>query len=160
MIDGWLRTASWRDIKLLLVIWVCAMLLPWVRMAAPLPGYVGNYGHMGIGGEVWNPYGMFYYMSGFAGYMVLVIISIGGPLDKSRRKMVGVLTPMFVAGYVHHLCRIFGDTDLLPRQLCLSGDDMVFLRAQCVDDDFSDLCGNAEAGETVAVGSKLNKLAA
>ncbi len=100
VIDGWLRTASRRDIKLLLVIWVCAMLLPWVRMAAPLLGYVGNYGHMGIWGECdWNPYGMFYYMSGFAGYMVLAYYLNRWPLDWSRRKMVGVLTPMFVAGY-------------------------------------------------------------
>lgn len=100
VIDGWLRTAERRDVRLLLVIWVGAMLLPWIRMAAPLLGYIGNFGHMGIWGECdWNPYGMFYYMSGFAGYIVLACYLRRWPLTWSARKMTAILVPMFIAGY-------------------------------------------------------------
>lgn len=100
VIDGWLSTASRRDIRLVLTIWVVAMLLPWLKMAAPLLGYEGNYGHMGIWGECdWNPFGTFYYMSGFAGYVVLAGYLKRWPLTWSGRKMAAVLIPMFLAGY-------------------------------------------------------------
>ncbi len=100
IIDGWLANASRRDVKLVLTIWVIAMLLPWIRMAAPLLGYIGNYGHMGIWGECdWNPYGTFYYMSGFAGYIVLAYYLQRWPLTWSARKMAAILLPMFAAGY-------------------------------------------------------------
>lgn len=100
IIDGWLANASRKDVKLVLTVWVIAMLLPWIRMAAPLLGYVGNYGNMGIWGECdWNPYGTFYYMSGFAGYIVLAYYLKKWPLSWSNKKMMAVLIPMFVVGY-------------------------------------------------------------
>lgn len=100
IIDGWLNTASRKDVKLVLTIWVIAMLLPWIKMAAPLLGYIGNYGNMGIWGECdWNPYGTFYYMSGFVGYIVLACYLKKWPLSWSNKKMATVLIPMFVTGY-------------------------------------------------------------
>ncbi|MBD5346756.1 MAG: acyltransferase [Bacteroides sp.] len=100
VIDGWLRTASRRDIKLLLIVWAVAMLLPWVKMAAPLLGYTGNYGNMGIWGECdWNPYGTFYYVSGFAGYVVLAYYLRTWPLRWNARKMAAIFIPMFAVGY-------------------------------------------------------------
>lgn len=48
------------------------MCLPYLQMIAPLLGYNGNYGNMGLLGVCdWNPYGMLYYFSGFLGYLVL-----------------------------------------------------------------------------------------
>lgn len=100
IVDGWLQTATKRDIRTFLVIWLASMLLPWIKMAAPLLGYIGNYGHMGIWGECdWNPYGMLYYVSGFIGYIVLAYYMKTWPLGWSRAKMCGVLIPLFALGY-------------------------------------------------------------
>lgn len=100
VIDGWLQMASKHDIRCVLFVWLCAMLLPWFKMAAPLLGYVGNFGNMGIWGECdWNPYGTFYYMSGFAGYVVLAYYLKTWPIRWSGRKMAAILLPMFILGY-------------------------------------------------------------
>lgn len=100
VIDGWLSTASKRDVRTILIVWMASMLLPWLKMFAPLLGYVGNYGHTGILGECdWNPFGTLYYVSGFAGYVVLARYFMRWPLQWSRGKMWGVMLPMFLAGY-------------------------------------------------------------
>lgn len=101
VIDAWLQSASRSDVRTLLIVWLCSMLLPWVKMAAPLLGYEGNYGHMGLWGECdWNPYGMLYYVSGFAGYIVLAYYMKTWPLTWSSGKMWAVFAPLFAIGYV------------------------------------------------------------
>lgn len=101
LIDGWLSTASRNDLKVLLGVWIVTLIIPYVKLVAPMLGYQGNYGHMGILGECdWNPYGMFYYVSGFMGYLVLARYLVRFPLDWSNRKKAGILLPMFVIGYV------------------------------------------------------------
>lgn len=100
IIDGWLSTASKKDVQCFLTVWAVAMVMPWLRLFAPLLGYVGNYGNMGIWGECdWNPFGMFYYVSGFVGYVVLAVYLRKWPLDWSNRKLLVVLLPTFVIGY-------------------------------------------------------------
>lgn len=100
IIDGWLRTATRRDVGTFLVIWAVSSLLPWFKMAAPLLGYVGNYGHMGVWGECdWNPFGMLYYVSGYIGYIVLAWYLTRWPLQWSRARMWAVMLPMFLVGY-------------------------------------------------------------
>ena len=72
IISPWLAQASQREIKRFLYIWGITLFIPYIRVIAPLLGYVGNYGHTGILGEcAWNPFGTFYYFSGFIGYIVL-----------------------------------------------------------------------------------------
>lgn len=101
VIGSWLNQASQKDIRRFLYIWGISMCLPFVQMLAPLLGYVGNYGNPGILGVCdWNPYGTFYYFSGFLGYIVLAHYLVRFPLGWSWKKTLSVAIPLFLAGYV------------------------------------------------------------
>lgn len=100
VIGAWLKQATQKEIKIFLYIWVVSMCLPYVEMAAPLFGYTGNYGSMGILGVCfWNPYGTFYYFSGFLGYAVLAYYLNKYPLNWSMRRTLSIAVPMFLIGY-------------------------------------------------------------
>lgn len=97
----WLDGASRKDVKLFLYLWGVSLVLPYVKMVAPLCGYTGNWGSMDIlGGCFWNEYGSFYYVSGFIGYLVLAHYLVKYPLDWSWSKLLSLTIPMFVAGYL------------------------------------------------------------
>ncbi len=101
IISAWLIQASQRDIKIFLKIWVVSMCLPYVQMLAPLLGYQGNYGNMGLLGVCdWNPYGMFYYFSGFLGYVVLAYYLKKYPLSWSWNRTLWTAGLLFVIGYI------------------------------------------------------------
>ena len=101
VLSAWMRQASQREMQLFLAVWGVALLLPYVKMAAPLLGYAGNGGNMGLWGVCdWNDYGMFYYFSGFVGYLVLANYLVRYPLQWSWRRTLGVMVPLFVAGYL------------------------------------------------------------
>ncbi|MEG1617352.1 MAG: acyltransferase [Bacteroidales bacterium] len=100
IISGWLSQASQKDVKRFLMIWGVSMCLPYIQMGAPLLGYVGNYGNTGILGVCdWNPYGTFYYFSGFMGYIVLAYYLLKYPLQWSWKKTLSVAAPLFAIGY-------------------------------------------------------------
>lgn len=100
ILSGWLVQASRKDIRTILYIWGFTLFLPYVKMLAPLLGYTGNYGHMGLLGECdWNVYGTFYYVSGFIGYLVLAYYLKTYPLEWSWKKVAAICLPMFIAGY-------------------------------------------------------------
>lgn len=100
IISSWLVQASKKDIKTILYIWGFTLLLPYIKMIAPLLGYTGNYGHMGLFGECdWNIYGTFHYVSGFIGYLILAYYLKTYPLDWSWKKMAAICLPMFIVGY-------------------------------------------------------------
>lgn len=84
MLASWLSRASRRDVRLLLILWGVSLCLPYLQMLAPLVGYKGNWGNMGLLGVCdWNAFGTFYYLSGFAGYMVLAYYLTRRPLTWS-----------------------------------------------------------------------------
>ncbi len=100
ILNSWLLSASRRDIKIVLRLWIVSLLLPYVQMLAPVLGYEGNYGNMGILGVCdWNVYGSFYYLSGFIGYLILAYYLKTYPLQWSGAKTWAILLPMFVIGY-------------------------------------------------------------
>lgn len=100
IIGAWLKQASKKDIQCFLRIWIISMCLPYLQMLAPLFGYKGNYGNMGLLGVCdWNPYGMFYYFSGFLGYIVLSYYLIHHPLNWNWKKTLSVAIPLFAIGY-------------------------------------------------------------
>lgn len=100
VISGWLQSASRKDLKLFLSVWGISLFLPYLKMLAPMLGYEGNYGNMGILGICdWNETGTFYYCSGFVGYLVLAYYLVKYPLDWSWKKMLGITLPMFLVGY-------------------------------------------------------------
>ena len=101
VLGAWLRQASQRDLQLFLAVWGAALLLPYVEVAAPLLGYAGNGGNMGLWGVCdWNAYGPFYYFSGFVGYLVLAYYLVRYPLRWSWRRTLGVMAPLFAVGYL------------------------------------------------------------
>lgn len=96
----WLNHASQSDVKLFLRVWGLSLFLPYLKMAAPALGYLGNWGNMDILGVCdWNAFGSFYYVSGFIGYLVLAHYLVRYPLDWSWKKILGVGIPMFLTGY-------------------------------------------------------------
>lgn len=98
---SWLDRAERRDIRLFLWVWGISLLLPAIEMFAPMIGYTGNYGNMGILGVCdWNEFGTFYYVSGFIGYLVLAFYLKKYPPQWTWRKTWAVTIPMFVAGYL------------------------------------------------------------
>lgn len=100
IIGAWLKQATKRDIQWFLRIWVVSMCLPYIQMIAPYLGYTGNFGNMGLLGICdWNPYGTFYYFSGFLGYPVLAYYLVKYPLNWSWSRTLSVAIPLFLIGY-------------------------------------------------------------
>lgn len=100
IVSPWLREASKKDLQIFLGLWLASMCVPYLALAAPALGYVGNYGHFGLFGEcTWNPYGTFYYFSGFLGYAVLAFYWKRFPLTWSMARRVKVAVPLFLVGY-------------------------------------------------------------
>ena len=101
ILSAWLERASRRDLRIVLGIWGATLLLPYVKMLAPALGYAGNYGNMGLYGVCdWNEFGTFYYVSGFAGYLVLAFYLVKFPPAWSWRKTLGICIPAFLVGYL------------------------------------------------------------
>lgn len=104
ILDGWLRNASKKDVRVVLFIWILSTFMPYCRFLAPALGYEGVFGNYGIWGECdWNPYGTFYYLSGFIGYLILAYYLKKWPVEWSSAKMWGVFVPLFVIGYIYSL---------------------------------------------------------
>lgn len=100
IINSWLATASQKDVKLFLKIWVISLFIPYLKILAPLVGYIGNWENMDILGVCdWNAYGTFYYISGFIGYLVLAQYLVKYPLSWSLKKRFAVGVPIFLVGY-------------------------------------------------------------
>ncbi len=106
IISAWLTQASQRDIRRFILIWIVSLFIPYIQLLAPFLGYTGNYGNMGLLGVCdWNPYGTFYYFSGFIGYIVLAYYLVRYPLNWSWNKTLGITIPVFLTGY---LITLFG----------------------------------------------------
>ncbi len=100
VLSAWIQRATPQDIRTFLTIWFITLWLPYVKMLAPILGYEGNYGNMGLLGVCdWNEFGTFYYTSGFIGYLVLAWYLVKYPLDWSWRKTLWILVPCFFVGY-------------------------------------------------------------
>ena len=100
IISPWVIQASQKDLKRFLYIWGVSMCLPYIQMAAPALGYKGNGGDFGLLGVcAWNPYGTFYYFSGFLGYLVLAHYLVKYPLHWSWKRTLSTALPLFLIGY-------------------------------------------------------------
>ena len=101
ILNSWLENASQKDIKLFLYVWGISLFIPYLKMLAPVLGYTGNYGNMGLFGVCdWNEFGTFYYVSGFIGYIVLAYYLMKYPLDWSWKKTLSIAIPLFLVGYL------------------------------------------------------------
>lgn len=101
ILSAWLDRASKRDVQILLGVWGATLLLPYLRFFAPMVGYTGNGTNRGLFGVCdWNEFGTFYYVSGFAGYLLLAFYLVKFPNTWSLRRTLGITIPVFAAGYL------------------------------------------------------------
>ena len=100
LLGAWLDRASRREVRLLLMAWGVSLFIPYLTLLAPLLGYQGNWGNMGLLGVCdWNAFGTFYYVSGFPGYLLLAYYLTRWPVQWSWGKMWAVCIPLFAVGY-------------------------------------------------------------
>lgn len=100
IVSRWLESATDRDIRTVLWLWVASLLVPYIQYFAPAAGFQGNYGSMGIWGVCsWNTFGSLYYLSGFMGYMVLAHYLARNPVRCSNGRLAAVTIPMFLVGF-------------------------------------------------------------
>ena len=79
LLSPWAQNVSRRELEVYLGIWIVTLLFPFIREAAggqpPLiqaPDGLPAAAQFPLWGEAsWNPFGMFYYLSGFVGYLLL-----------------------------------------------------------------------------------------
>lgn len=100
VISPWIQQASRGELRTFLYLWGVTLFLPAIQLVAPMLGYEGNYGHTGLLGVCdWNPFGTFYYFSGFLGYMVLAHYMVKYPTNLSLGKTAAITVPIFILGF-------------------------------------------------------------
>ena len=92
IINTWLKYASKKDIKWILILWFISLCLPYIRVIVSKLNSDLNNGLL-LGEATWNIFGMFYYVSGFLGYYIIAFYLRKYPLDlTSPGKKMAVLT--------------------------------------------------------------------
>ena len=107
MLSPWAEKVGKRELLVYLGIWLFTTLIPlirqWVGGAAPViygPSGIPNPARYPLWGEAsWNAYGVFYYVSGFIGYLLLGLYfrKFVGKLSWGRT--LGLAIPLFLAGF-------------------------------------------------------------
>lgn len=107
MLSPWAERVGKRELQFYLLLCLLTTLLPFVRAWAggnpPViygPTGIPNPARYPLWGEAsWNPYGLFYYFSGFVGYMLLGLYlrRFVGPL--SWRRTLAIALPAWLVGF-------------------------------------------------------------
>lgn len=101
LISAWIKQATKGELKIVLGVWLFTTIIPYLQIAAPLVGYQGNYGSMGIFGECsWNLFTTFHYMGGFIGYAIFAHYLIKYPLMWSLHKTITMGALMWIVGFI------------------------------------------------------------
>lgn len=100
IISVWLKQATQKEVKIFLYIWGITLFLPYYKFFATLNGLTGGGSDMMVLGVCdWNEFGMFYYFSGFLGYIILAYYLVKYPPKWSFNKTLAICIPMFLVGY-------------------------------------------------------------
>lgn len=100
LISDWVRSATRKELHIILGIWLFTTIIPYLELSAPFFGYKGNYGSMGIFGVCsWNTFGTFHYLSGFLGYLLLGHYLVKFPVKWSFNKTLIISILLFAVGY-------------------------------------------------------------
>ena len=107
LLSPWAERVGKKELLIYLGIWLFTTLIPlirqWVGGAAPViygPSGIPNAAKYPLWGEAsWNTYGLFYYLSGFIGYLLLGLYfrKFVGRLSWGRT--LGIAIPAFLAGF-------------------------------------------------------------
>ena len=121
LLSPWAEKVGRRELQVYLGIWLFTTLIPlvrqWVGGPAPViygPSGIPNAARYPLWGEAsWNAYGVFYYLSGFVGYMLLGLYFRKFVGELSWGRTLGIALPVFLAGFaichVGFLRRVWAD---------------------------------------------------
>lgn len=90
VLSAWLQVATRRQIRFILGVWVVSLLVPYCREW--LSGYA-------VGECAWNEFGIFYYVSGFCGYLLLGYYLRDLPTEGRTLRLVSASLLMLSAGF-------------------------------------------------------------
>ena len=123
LLSPWAEKVGKRELQFYLGIWLFTTLIPLIRIYVGGPAPV-IYGPTGIpnaakyplwGEASWNSYGLFYYFSGFIGYMLLGLYFRKFVGELSWKKTLAIAIPAFCAGLAlcsyGFLSRVWADTN-------------------------------------------------
>ena len=94
MISAWVAGLSKRGEQLFITVWVLTTFIPYLRYAGSSIG-VGDYLY---GEGLWNEFSLFWYISGYVGYLVIAHY-IRTYVDLSWRKTLAFALPAFAVGF-------------------------------------------------------------
>lgn len=108
MLSPWAEKVGKRELQVYLAIWLFTTFIPLIRQWAggevPVitgPSGMPNMAKYPLWGECsWNTYGLFYYLSGFIGYMLLGLYFRKFVGQLSWRRTLGIGVPVFLAGFL------------------------------------------------------------
>ena len=108
LLSPWAEKVGKRELQVYLAIWLFTTIIPlirqWVGGPAPVmygPSGIPNAAKYPLWGEAsWNTYGVFYYLSGFVGYMLLGLYFRKFVGELSWGRTLGVALPVFIVGFV------------------------------------------------------------
>ena len=108
ILSPWAEKVGKRELQVYLGIWLFTTLLPLIRDWVSTDSLAITYGPTGIprqalfplwGEASWNGYGLFYYLSGFIGYLLLGLYFRKFVGELSWKKTLAVALPCWVAGF-------------------------------------------------------------
>ena len=123
LLSPWAEKVGRKELQVYLGIWLFTTLIPLIRQwaggSAPViygPSGIPNAAKYPLWGEAsWNTYGVFYYLSGFIGYLLLGLYFRKFVGRLSWGKTLGIGVPAFLAGFAiccgGFLSRVWADCD-------------------------------------------------
>ncbi|MBR2298401.1 MAG: acyltransferase family protein [Bacteroidales bacterium] len=107
LLTPWAEKVSKKELQFYLAIWLFTTLIPlirgWVGGPAPViygPSGIPNPAKFPLWGEAsWNTYGLFYYLSGFIGYLMLGLYFRRFVGELSWKKTLSIALPLFIIGF-------------------------------------------------------------
>jgi len=107
LLSPWAEKVSKKELQFYLAIWLFTTLIPlirgWVGGPAPViygPSGIPNPAKFPLWGEAsWNTYGLFYYLSGFIGYLLLGLYFRRFVGELSWKKTLAAALPLFSIGF-------------------------------------------------------------
>ena len=108
ILSPWAEKVGKKELQVYLGIWLFTTLLPLIRDWVSIDSLAITYGPTGIprqalfplwGEASWNGYGLFYYLSGFIGYLLLGLYFRKFVGELSWKKTLAVALPCWVAGF-------------------------------------------------------------
>ena len=121
LLSPWAEKVGRKELLVYLGIWLFTTIIPFIRQwaggAAPViygPSGIPNAAKYPLWGEAsWNTYGLFYYFSGFVGYMLLGLYFRRFVGEMDWKKTLAVAVPVFLGGFaicsLGFLSRVWAD---------------------------------------------------